>query len=104
MRSDIERIFLSGLTDQEQGAAVEDGRTDVVVSFRNGDRYVASFFSYDAIAQMREAYRVSGEFMSGRYLWYQNMLLVEECSRSLVEEVIEYLLDEGDFKEVFKKL
>ena len=104
MRESIERITLSGLPEVESGLEDAPGSTDVIVSLKNGERYVASFFSYDAIEKLREKHRYTGDFLSGKYFWFNHMLLIENCTKPLVEEVVSYLLDEGDFYGLFKKL
>ncbi|MEO1517066.1 MAG: hypothetical protein AAFV95_18730 [Bacteroidota bacterium] len=104
MRMDIERIFLTGLAEQDDETEIADGSTDVIVSFRNGDRYAASFLSYDAVARLRQEHLQSGDFLKGKYLWINNLLLIESCNRQTIDEVVDFLLDEGDFPMVFRKL
>jgi len=100
----IKYIFLSGLTNQEDDAIIADGITDVIVSFENGEKYAASFFSYKAITKLNAEHEASGEFLNGKYFWSDNMLLIKECNRPIISEVIDALIDEGDFNIVFKKL
>lgn len=100
----IKYIFLSGLGNQEDDTSIEDGVTDVIVSFENGEKYAASFFSYQAITRLGVEHETSGAFLNGKYFWSDNMLLIKECNRPIINEVIDSLLDEGDFNTVFKKL
>jgi len=55
------------------------------------------------IQTLAEKNRQTGECLNGKYFWGSGMLLVDECSRSRVEEVIEHLIKEGDFERIFDK-
>lgn len=78
-----------------------DDNTDVIVTFEDGSRWVASFFSYANIHTLTEKNRQTGECMSGAYFWGSDMILIDEVSRPRIEEVIQYLLHEGEFEMAF---
>jgi hypothetical protein len=80
---------------------IHDGNTDVFVTFDDGARWVASFFTYRNILSLAEKNKQTGECLSGKYLWATDMILVDEVSRERIEEVIADLIKENDFEKVF---
>ena len=78
--------------------------TDVIVTMENGDRYVAAFFAYKYIEMIRQLNFQSGEFIKGKYFWVKNMVLVDSCCREDILNVIENIIEEGNFESVFEKL
>ncbi len=44
---------------------LEDDNSDVIVTIENGEKWVASFFTYRNIQTLREKNKASGECMSG---------------------------------------
>jgi hypothetical protein len=78
-----------------------DDNLDVAVTFADGTRWVATFFTYTNIATLRAHYQESGECLSGKYFWASDMILVDEVSRERIEEVIDHLLKECAFERVF---
>ncbi|WP_445667367.1 hypothetical protein [Paenibacillus sp. FSL H8-0034] len=82
---------------------IYDDNTDVIVTFEDGSRWVASFFTYKNIQTLTEKNRRTGECLYGKYFWGSDMLLVDECSRNRIEEVIRDLIKEGDFENIFNR-
>lgn len=80
-----------------------DGNTDVIVKFKDGSRWVASFFTYTNIKTLVEKNKKTGECMNGKYFWASDMILIDEVSRKQIEEVIDHLINEGEFEFIFKK-
>jgi hypothetical protein len=80
-----------------------DANTDVIVTFKDGARWIASFFTYKNIQTLAEKNRQTGECLRGKYFWGSDMLLVDECSRNRIEEVIGHLIIQGDFELIFDK-
>jgi hypothetical protein len=78
-----------------------DGNTDVVVTFANGDRWTATFVSYENVQTLTAKNRTTGENVSGGYFWVSNMILVDAISRQRIEEVIHDLLHTGGFEYAF---
>lgn len=85
------------------GWNIHDGNTDVIVKFEDGSRWVASCFTYKNIYTLAEKNRQTGECLHGKYFWGSDMLLVDNCSRNRIEEVIEHLIAEGEFESIFDK-
>jgi hypothetical protein len=82
----------------------EDDNTDVTITFADGTRWGATFFSYANIAALTEKNRRTGENLSGKYLWASDMILVDEVSRPCIEEVVEHLISTCEYHRVFSRL
>ncbi|RZK31766.1 MAG: hypothetical protein EOO61_17620 [Hymenobacter sp.] len=86
------------------GAATTDDNTDVRVDFRDGASYVATFFTYENIASLRKKNVATGECLAGRYFWASDMILIDRIERSSILQVIEVLLEDNSFDNVFTKV
>ncbi|WP_379136709.1 hypothetical protein [Paenibacillus sp. sgz500958] len=67
---------------------IHDDNTDAIVTFEDGSRWVASFFTYKNIQTLARKNHQTGEFLGGKYFWGSDMIFVDECSRSRIEEVV----------------
>ncbi len=81
---------------------IHNGNTDVIVEFDNKKRWVASFFTYSNISELVEKNKITGECLNGKYFWASDMILVNEVSRERIQEVIQFLINEGEFESIFK--
>ncbi len=100
----IDKIFLSQEYDQTTVNDYSNHNTDVVVQFVNGKKYIATFFTYQNIKDLQAQHQESGEYLSGKYFWTNNMLLIDNCSRESITTVVEDLLEEGEFHHIFKSI
>lgn len=82
----------------------EDDNTDVIITWQDGCRWVASFFSYKNIATITEKNKSTGECHAGTYFWASNMFLIDLVSRQRIEEVIDHLIRENEFETVFTQI
>jgi hypothetical protein len=80
-----------------------DDNSDVIVTFEGGERWVATFFSYQNIFSLRDKNRGTGECLGGKYFCATDMILVDEVSRERVEEVVAELLGEESFETSFTR-
>lgn len=87
----------------EDGWDINNDNTDVIVGFKNGTRWVATFFTYSNISKLAEKNRSTGEFLGGKYFWASNMVLIDEISRERIEEVINQLINAGEFEAIFNR-
>ena len=78
--------------------------TDVIVKFNDGARWVASFFTYRNITKLAEKNKKTGECLNGKYFWASDMILVDEVNRERIEEIIQHLIDENEFRFIFKQI
>jgi len=103
MFTEIKKLYLS--SDYEQGKIAPDlDSTDVIIQMNNGDKHVASFFSYDYIANWEANQKDTSENLNGKFFWAPNMVIVDKCTKENIKEIVKYLIDEGDFRSVFKLL
>lgn len=79
----------------------EDGNTDVMVTFQDGHRWLATFIAYKNIQTLTEKHRKTGENLFGAYVWISDMVLVDEISCSRIEAIIHDLLKQGEFESIF---
>lgn len=80
-----------------------DANSDVIVTFENGERWVATFFSYQNILSLAKKNRETGECLSGKYFVATDMILIDEVSRERIEEVIADLIKESEFEKYFAR-
>ena len=104
MELKISQVYLSAQRGNHHDFDPSNGNTDVIVVFDSGDKYLARFFTYNNIEQLRLENQLNGDFLSGKYFHAKPMVLVNNCTSSNIEEVIHDMLAEGDFFEVFKQL
>lgn len=113
MDAKIRELYLSAqFGKNEQSADYKTGNTDVIVSLENrteaGEiqttKYLASFFTYHNIGELQNQHQATGEFLKGKYFFSKNMLLIDECSFENVKLIIQDLIEEGNFQEVFFKM
>lgn len=83
---------------------VHDDCTDVVVTWEDGSRWIASFISYQHVKTLTEKNKRTGENLSGAYFWMSDMFLVDQVSRQRIEAVIQHLSKRGELKQVFHAL
>lgn len=81
-----------------------DDNTDVIVTFDDVSRWVATFFSFANIQTLAEKNRRTGECLAGAYFWASDMILIDEVSRPRIEEVVQHLIQEGESEAVFTRL
>lgn len=100
----IAGIYLSSESREKYFAEKPEGITDVVVEFESGEQFIASFFSYQKVWEMRKEYVETGKFLNGSYFWASEMILIDNCEKSTIRKVVEHLLEEGDFLNAFMKI
>jgi hypothetical protein len=81
-----------------------DDNTDVIVTFADASCWVATFLSYANIQTLTEKNRQTGECLAGTYFWASDMILIDEVTRSRIEEVVQHLIQEGEFEAIFTRL
>ena len=84
------------------GEPVVDDNSDVIVTFSDGRRFVATLFTYENILTLAAKNRGTGECLGGKYFWASDMLLVDRLDRATITEVVHELIREGEFTQIFK--
>ena len=104
MKFKIKKVLLTAEMKKDENGKSISGNTDVIVQLDNGSKYIASFFSYDYIKDVRDKNIKTGAFAKGKYFWDKHMVLVEECSLKVINPVINEIVNEGEFFNVFSLL
>jgi hypothetical protein len=81
----------------------EDANLDVIVTFSDRSKWVASFFTYKNILTLSGKNKHTGENMNGAYLWSSDMVLIDIASRERILAVINYLIENDEFESVFNR-
>lgn len=104
MVSKIKEVYLSADYEKTALTSSKTDSTDVIIQMENGDKHVASFFTYDFISEWKLKEKNSDENFHGKFFWAPNMIIVDNCRKDNIINIVQHLIDEGDFKEVFKKI
>lgn len=81
-----------------------DDVTEVVVTLRDGSRWVATFCAFAHLETLRANCAESGENLGGKYLWASDLILVDDTSRASIQAVVEDLLEKEDLPSAFSEL
>lgn len=109
----IKELYLSADANLGDGEFdTKNENTDVIVVLESCDpnhvvktaKYVASFFTYENINELKSQHSETGEYLNGKYFFSKNMLLIDDCSMENVRNVVKHLMDEGEFGDVFRKI
>lgn len=103
MNLEIDKVFLTN-EFCPNGKDSNNVNTDVIVQLNTGEKYIASFFLFKKIEVIKKGNLKSGAFLNGKYYWSKNMLLIDSISIESIKLVIQHLIDEGDFNQVFAKI
>lgn len=100
----IKEIYIAAENWSEGQWNYNDDNTDVIVTTDEGEKYVATFFTYKNIERLRKKNKETGECFNGKYFWASDMILIDDCSRENIEKVIAYLIEENEFLEIFNEI
>ena len=81
----------------------ENDNVDVQVTFPNGERFSAVFFTLRNIEALMRRYKKTGECADGLYFWASDMMIVENLTEKTICKTIDHLLTEDEFGYVFSK-
>lgn len=104
MALEIKCIYTSAGKSSAGEKESRQGPIDVVVDLVNGEQYVASFFTYRQILELKAWHERTGEYLNGKYFFSKNMVLIDFFSSENIRKVIDHLIEEGEFREVFKAI
>jgi hypothetical protein len=86
------------------GQLYTDDNSDVIVTFSDDKKYVATFFTYDNVKTLTEKNKRTGELLGGKYFWASDMILVDRIDRDTIEKVVYDLIKEKYFDLLFKSV
>jgi hypothetical protein len=103
MRSKIKSIWIESELKGPiiGGELFVDDNSDVIVTLSNEKKYIATFFTYENIKTLSDKNKSTGECLDGKYFWASNMILIEQINRDLIEQVINDMLNDRSFVQVF---
>jgi hypothetical protein len=52
--------------------------SDAIVTFNNGEKYVATFFTYENIEWIRRKNKKTGECLNGKYFFATDLILIDK--------------------------
>ncbi|MEM6966417.1 MAG: hypothetical protein AAF573_16760 [Bacteroidota bacterium] len=104
MIAEVERIFLTKDFHQTRYEEDDKTNTEVIVHLNNGEKYIAAFTTFYKVEAQRIAHAETREFLGGKYFWEKNMILIDSCTEDNILLIVQHLLAEGDFLEVFEKI
>ena len=81
----------------------DSDNVDVQVTFPNGERFSAVFFTLRNIEALMRRYKKTGECADGLYFWTSDMMIVESLTEKTICKTIDHLLTEDEFEYVFSK-
>jgi hypothetical protein len=80
-----------------------DDVTDVMVTFADGSRWMATFCAFAHLPRLRANCAENGECLRGKYLWASDLILIDDTARESIETVIHDLLAQGEFQSAFSQ-
>jgi hypothetical protein len=104
--SNIKNIWIG----TEEKGVVQGGKSelndnsDVIVTFENGDKYVATFFTYENIKWLKQKNQETGECLNGKYFFATDLILIDKLNREEVLKVINHLINQDEFFTAFDKI
>ncbi len=81
-----------------------DVATDVIVTMNNGQKFVATFITYQYLQTLVSKNERTGECLNGKYFWASDMILVDKCTRFNIERIVKHLLQEDEFVDIFDEI
>lgn len=103
MNKNIKNIWI----ETEESSVVFGGtnnNSDVIVTFSDNTRHVATFFTYENIEFLRRKNKNTGECLNGKYFWASDMIIVDLLNRKEIIKIINHLILENEFDIVFNKI
>lgn len=106
MNDQIKEIWIES---EHKGAIIggeleTNDNSDVIVTFSDNSRAIATFFTYENIEFLRQKNKETGECLNGKFFWASDMIIVDKINRQEVEGIINHLISEADFFEIFDRI
>jgi len=105
----MEKINNIWIESEHKSSVVEgftelNDNSDVIVTFENNDRYVATFFTYQNIEYLRKKNKETGELLNGKYFCATDIIIIDSIQRKNITDVIQDLINNDEFHQYFRKL
>ena len=104
--SNIKDIWIGSEENRpiQGGISETNDNSDVIVTFENGEKYVATFFTYQNIDWLRQKNQKTGECLKGKYFFATDLILIDKLNREEITSVINHLIKEDEFYTSFDKI
>ena len=86
------------------GVLEVNDNSDVIVTFVDNSRAIATFFTYQNIEFLRQKNRETGDCLNGKFFWASDMIIVEKINRHEIEGIVNHLISCNEFYQIFKKI
>ncbi len=86
------------------GKAELNDNSDVIVTFENGEEYIATFFTYKNIEWLKKKNKKTGECLNGKYFFATDLILIDRLKREEIFKVINDLINQEEFTTAFEKI
>lgn len=104
MNCKIKEVWIEHEEWEGEKTDYENCNTDVKVTFKDKSTYVASFFTIKNIRELMSKDSRTGENLSGKYFWASDLIIIDDCSRESIEQVIDELIRIDDFYLMFMQV
>lgn len=74
-----------------------DDNVDIEVHIKN-KKYFITIFTIKNIVSLLKNHKHTGECLNGTYFWSCNMVIVEELTEKIIDQVISDLVSSGEIK------
>ena len=106
MKKEITNIWIES---EEKGSIIGGtaetiDNSDVIVTFADNSRHIATFFTYQNIEHLRQKNKRTGECLNGKFFWASDMIIVDRINRDEIERIINYVILENKFESIFNKI
>lgn len=98
----MEIVRVDIINGNEDSVNYKNMSSDVIITLDGDYKYIASFITYEKLQDLILTNVKTGAYLSGRYFWSKNMVLVDSCKN--VRPIIDFMIDQGDFQLIFQKM
>ena len=104
MKQSVSQIWIEAEEWADGEWNIDDDNSDVIVTLANGEKWIATFFTYKNIMTLKEGHRTTGECLDGIYFWASDMILIDELTRDKIERVVKELIATENFMTAFSPI
>ena len=104
MKQSVSQIWIEAEEWADGEWNIDDDNSDVIVTLANGEKWIATFFTYKNIMRLKEGHRTTGECLDGIYFWASDMILIDELTRDKIERVVKELIATENFMTAFSPI
>lgn len=104
MKLEVANIHSSVANSEPNSKEFIYGPADIIVVLSNNKKYLASFLSFRYLEEMFRKKLEGENSHPDLFFWSKSIVVVKNCRIETIERVVDHLLEEGEFLEVFKML